>query len=589
MILRWFATILLLGSGALELPAQVESLPPPGRSEFLVPAFSDPGLGYPELRFRRGDDPRWADPAWDDSTWERRRHFNGLPARTGIYWVRFTIRQPHPPRPVRDGISLAVVAAYDLYIDGKLIARNGVVGADRETEVPGRLDNIVRIPDALLTPGPHVVALRMSAWRSGFDSDTLRLNLVVSDYRALIERRVSQATLAVVMIGGGLAVAAVLAVLWWLVERRQALLYLAAAGLVAALMQALQAWRWLGAYPYDWHRPRLSAIALSVGLLGILLVAALQEFFETRRRSLWLGILALWMTGIWLSSQGWYNRFSLQLMSLALVFALVISAWAVWRRKTGARFALLGLLVSVGAVFVEPAEVLERSFILTGGAPILGCVTAVSMRLREERHAARRAQLTAARLEIELLKKQIQPHFVMNTLTTILEVIEHDPKAAVGLIEALAEEFRVLAHVSSERRIPLAQELELCRTHLRIMSLRKDVRYALEVEGDVVDLDVPPALVLTLVENGLTHASARGQAVTFRVAIVATPDLFRLVVTAPAGAHQTPESPVRAEGTGLRYVRARLEESFPGRWSLQAGAVPEGWRTTIEVREGKRT
>ena len=41
------------------------------------------------------------------------------------------------------------------------------------------------------------------------------------------------------------------------------------------------------------------------------------------------------------------------------------------------------------------------------------------------------------------------------------------------------------------------------------------------------------------------------------------------------------------EGTGLRYIKARLEESFPGAWSLTGEPVAAGWRTTIEIAEGR--
>jgi hypothetical protein len=50
----------------------------------------------------------------------------------------------------------------------------------------------------------------------------------------------------------------------------------------------------------------------------------------------------------------------------------------------------------------------------------------------------------------------------------------------------------------------------------------------------------------------------------------------------------TAETKRAAGGTGLRYVRARLEESFPGAWSLSQDAVPEGWETIIELRRPGR-
>ena len=41
---------------------------------------------------------------------------------------------------------------------------------------------------------------------------------------------------------------------------------------------------------------------------------------------------------------------------------------------------------------------------------------------------------------------------------------------------------------------------------------------------------------------------------------------------------------MRREGTGTRYIKARLEESFTGLWSIEAGPVDGVWRTTIEIR-----
>src|SRR5262249_28099544 len=55
-----------------------------------------------------------------------------------------------------------------------------------------------------------------------------------------------------------------------------------------------------------------------------------------------------------------------------------------------------------------------------------------------------------------------------------------------------------------------------------------------------------------------------------------------------AGVRQPGEVAAK-EGTGLRYVKARLEESFTGRWTLTGGAVAEGWETVIEIGDSAAT
>jgi LytS/YehU family sensor histidine kinase len=189
--------------------------------------------------------------------------------------------------------------------------------------------------------------------------------------------------------------------------------------------------------------------------------------------------------------------------------------------------------------------------------------------------------LTAARMEIELLKKNIQPHFLLNTLATIMEVIEQDPRVAVTLIEALAGEFRILAGVSDKKLIPLAQELELCRAHLRIMTLRKGAACSMETAGADGRAQVPPALFHTLVENGLTHLRPVGGEQRFLLKA----DHFGHTTqyTLDAFGEALPAPRTSGEGTGLRYIKARLEESFAGRWKMQDGPIPGGWRTIIQV------
>jgi len=53
----------------------------------------------------------------------------------------------------------------------------------------------------------------------------------------------------------------------------------------------------------------------------------------------------------------------------------------------------------------------------------------------------------------ELLKKNLQPHFLMNTLAVLTEVVEQNPTVAARLIEDLAEEFRTVARVSAEKLV----------------------------------------------------------------------------------------------------------------------------------------
>lgn len=575
----------------------------------------DPPLSGPvEFRFQRGDDPRWAAKDFDAADWPVVTG-RDLPSRDGIYWLRWTLTQRRDPAVAsRDGLLFKVVASYDLYWDGRLIARNGRVSATSEDEGPGSVDALFQIPSDLLEPGPHVVALRMSSWNTGFPSPTYALNWSWGNFRTMLLQRSRTALLSVMAVGAALVAAIVMGLLWLLAGRRRALLILSGLFLCVGMLQALQAWRWLFDYRYDWHYPRLVVITALTTAMAVLLPAFLLEHFNLRKRGWAYGPLAIFLTHAWVTGE-FYNRISLYVCAVGFSVALGVAAGAAWRRRRGAGFAGGGMAVSVVALALAPRDFLDHAFFLSAGPALLGLLIAVVLQLREERREAQRAVLTAARLEIELLKKNIQPHFLLNTLATIQEVIEQEPRTAVTLIDALADEFRILNRVSGEKLVPLAQEVALCRAHLQVMSLRKAARCTLEVTGVEEDALVPPALFHTLIENGLTHllpcngrldfqlvAERLSPGVRYRISARGHRQTNRDDTTSPTRSRrpsgwdamspsriapdgeEAGDAPSR-EGTGLRYIRARLEESFTGRWSLSGSPVDGGWETVIEIRD----
>jgi len=89
----------------------------------------------------------------------------------------------------------------------------------------------------------------------------------------------------------------------------------------------------------------------------------------------------------------------------------------------------------------------------------------------------------------------------------------------------------------------------------------------------------------TLVENAVTHrnGASAGDDLVLDLRISAAPrgGRLRFVLEAPLAPGDA-EARI-AEGTGLRYVRARLQESYRGEWSLEAGPSEGVWRTAIEL------
>lgn len=553
----------------------------------------------------RGDDARWAARDWDDRDWPTVSP-GALPARTGIYWVRWHLQlgqvtqemggpetMPFDHDAPVNAIAGSAACSFDLYWDGRLILRNGVVGANREAEVPGRLVVLERLPNDLLGPGEHVAAFRISNYhfnflgepRFSFPFRTINYDRRKSDY----DRQV-----IFPMLGTGCALVAALVsgMLFWLVDRRRPLLLCCLLSVTVAVYHFLIGWRYLSLLvfrpeTYDQLHPRHVAIEWMMAIFGGLLPAMFLEQFTLPRPRWWLvatgGLMATAYWGTWGNNNYvtvlWMCRASLAVTS-------GVAAWAVWRRRPGAVLALLAALTGLAWLRVDPNPplFLGPPFLFTFVLLVMALLTAIGLQVQAARRAARTAELTAARMEIELLKKNLQPHFLLNTLTALSEVVEQSPRDAVRLIDDLADEFRTVARVSAEKLIPLAQELDLCRAHLRVMSVRMGRAWSLEAAGVDDKAQVPPAVFLTLIENGFAHQRATDKAAAFRLTMDhAANGAIRYLFVSPGEVQTDSTRPVG--GTGLRYVKARLEESFPGRWSLRGEPVASGWQTVIEIRK----
>jgi hypothetical protein len=275
--------------------------------------------------------------------------------------------------------------------------------------------------------------------------------------------------------------------------------------------------------------------------------------------------------------------YRLDTWNFAFLTAIFCCVWVAWRRRSiSAGLAAACLALSLGLYARNPIDFARTHLLVTLLPTLLGFMGSLATMVRRERRAMHEAKLTAARLEIDLLKKSLQPHFLMNTLTTLAQVVEEEPKVAVRLIDDLAVEFRSLAAIAGLKRIPLARELELCEAHLRVMTVRTEKPWRLETTGVDPTANVPPALFLTLIENGFSHQRAQDGATTFKLRAEAAGPGVRYTFFSPGSVSRAPEGR-RQAGMGLRYVRIRLEEGWPARWHLAQREVPGGWETVVDI------
>lgn len=261
------------------------------------------------------------------------------------------------------------------------------------------------------------------------------------------------------------------------------------------------------------------------------------------------------------------------------VASIFIVGYAAIRKVRGGRIVLFGLLLSA---LINYFIYYDISVFISFTLILLCMLYLLALRAKETEQAYESSLLFSARLKNELLKKNIQPHFLMNTLTSLIDWVEESPKEGVKFIGTLARELELLNQVAEQTLMPIRQEIELCQSHLRLMQYRKEIKYHWEDVGVDPAEKVPPALLHTLLENGITHSIPSDEGTIFFKLFFETDrewkkyELLTIAKNRPAPQRMK-------EGTGFRYIKSRLKESYGVAWNLQAGEVKEGWKTTITI------
>jgi LytS/YehU family sensor histidine kinase len=151
----------------------------------------------------------------------------------------------------------------------------------------------------------------------------------------------------------------------------------------------------------------------------------------------------------------------------------------------------------------------------------------------------------------------------------------------------MAEEFSIINKISSSRLIPLSQEIELCRFHLRIMNIRLETDYHLSMSDIPDDELIPPLIFHTIIENGITHNTQPVLSSTFYLTCsreIETTEYSISNSQIPLPLYLPVKEDLK-EGLGLKYIRIRLQECFPGRWALKYNFSGQIWQVSITIRK----
>jgi len=208
---------------------------------------------------------------------------------------------------------------------------------------------------------------------------------------------------------------------------------------------------------------------------------------------------------------------------------------------------------------------------------LYGAILAVSyvldskVRLAQQEIEAARLNALLAKAQLDALRRQIEPHFLFNTLNAVAGLVrEGKGETAVTMIAGLSDFLRRMLDENNRQEVRLEEEMKFAQKYLDIQKVRFAERLDLSVNvpAELLAARVPVLILQLMLENAIKHGIAkRAQGGSIRIAAARNEDHLRLSVY-----NDGPSLPVDWEmagvGVGISNMRARLHSLYGNAFEL---------------------
>jgi len=276
-----------------------------------------------------------------------------------------------------------------------------------------------------------------------------------------------------------------------------------------------------------------------------------------------------------------------------------VPAWRLVGTWTGTSFVLLSVWLGAATLWLRVLKAFDLTPEVDPGTlmPVLvfaGCVgvliaitglnsAAAFERSREAERRALELRAFAREAEMSFLRRQLDPHFLFNSLNSVAALIGSDAIAARRMCLLMADFYRKSLKLSAQQTIALSDELTLIETFLAIEEVRfgDRLRRSVEVTEEALRMRVPALLLQPLVENAVHHGIAHlvdgGE---IKVSAKVRGNLLDLVVENTCDADRPPS---RGTGLGLANVRGRVESMYGTRARMDVESAPGTFKVLLAL------
>lgn len=520
--------------------------------------------------------------------WQPRKR-NHIPSQQSSLWLKLETEIQKPEIQETDiqtsalnGLYISLLSSFELYLGNQLVHRSGVVSGEtlsgsKQTEIPGNIDAYIILPEAAQKPGKHTWYLRISREQLPGKYRQGMLDFNINTYDKIITQRYQQSLIPLVSLSVFFTIAIYYFCLWF-GQRYPTYLAFSLLCLVMAAWLLAENWRPLFSFPYDWQGTRLWFISVCAAIFGMLLPVVF--FLELRPISSSTNSLSLrWCCSLMLTQlvlftllHGTLSQFDLItgiFVAQGLLLSLLITLRAIDLDIAGGRWLGAALLICILAIFSDPYNYLEQWFFLLFPLVIIALLYKQSIAVKQIQESRDKALVQVESFKLQLLKTSIQPHFLLNTLTSLMEWIEQSPDTAIEMVEQLGEEFYLLNTMVDKPLVSLSEEIKLCQIHLQLMSLRLKTNFKLKAHIADPRTEIPPGILHTQIENAFSHNQFPEGEYQFDISqtfVLMTNNKNKIAIKVSFPIYNISER--TGTGTGRAYIENRLQHAFEDRWQM---------------------
>ncbi len=195
------------------------------------------------------------------------------------------------------------------------------------------------------------------------------------------------------------------------------------------------------------------------------------------------------------------------------------------------------------------------------------------------------ALLREENARLKMLRYQLNPHFLFNTLSSLRAMIREDQEKATVMVGKISDYLRYTLVNKSETSVPLEAELTAAENYIQIEKIRfgDKLKVDMDIEDQCLAFKVPGFIIHPLVENAIKYGMETSP-MPLKVKIKAVKILNRLTITISNTGKWIPEGDVKSgTGTGLKNVRDRLAQIYPNNHAFEIEKGAETVQVVMEI------